>query len=427
MHYSRRTFARIAALSFLALPRLAQSGHAALAAGGTILPPKSGRLRPTARDLYRAHPGVEIAPLASRYHHCIHSYPGIEPYDRAGRRLLYAGFESPPQADIVIRDLRTGVEQAVATSNSTDYHTAAWQRWALDDTMVIFEQRDADGARQTWWVPSDGSVAAEPLSYLGGFSLRHVLGGGAIAYGSGTKPGGHAQVVRVDLARRSKEVVCDIRDLVSKLPADLKQDGLGYHFSHPVPDDREAWMFVKVMGQASGSRGSRFVAFFTVHLGSGRVVCHGSGISGHPIWDPVTGHIFNIRKPGPDAPSLTRELVLMDPDSTAMTEFVNDLIEGPGHPAPSPDGRWLATDAFWQGRETMIYLYDRSSPARWTLAMMPHTWSAQTVYDPSVVSRGQPHPVWAPDSRSLLINCNLGKNRYILHTIRGFADKSVRV
>jgi hypothetical protein len=40
------------------------------------------------------------------------------------------------------------------------------------------------------------------------------------------------------------------------------------------------------------------------------------------------------------------------------------------------------------------------------------------------VNRGQPHPIWSPDSRSLLVNCNLGGTRYVLHTVGGFADSA---
>jgi hypothetical protein len=325
---SRRAFVSAAASACVCLPRMARSAAA------------SGRLRPTARDLYGPHPHAEISPLGSRFRHCIHAYPGIDPYDRAGRRLLYAGFESPLHASIVVRDLQSGVEHEVATTNSADFHTAAWQRWVLDDTRVMFERRDRQGAREICWAPAEGDGAPEPLTYLSGYSIRHTLRRGTIAYGQGTDSRtGHAQVVRVDLARRTCDVVCDVREALAQLPAGLAVPGADYHFSHPVPDDAEQWMFVKLMAQVPGAGGSRYVAFFTRHLVSGKLICHGGAISGHPIWDPATGRIFNIQKPRAEAPSPTRELVLMDPATTAITAFVDDLIEGPGHPAPSPDGR----------------------------------------------------------------------------------------
>ena len=365
-------------------------------------------------------PGATVETLASRYRNCIHAYHGIDAWDAAGERLLYVGFEDTSRADLVVRDLASGAEMAIGSTNAVNYHTAAMQRWALDDAAVVFETNDADGVIQPCLVLAESGGRTEVLREFRGYEIRHVLAHGHIAYAQTRPVGGLAHVARLDLSTGQREVLFDANEIVALLAPDRREEGVEYFFSHPLARDDEEWMLFKLLARGSGDRPGREITFFTRHLASGRTIEH-PGVSGHPYWDPVTGKILNIVLGQTDDQPRYRELVLMDPATAEMDLFVPEWIEGPGHPSISPNGRWAATDSFWEGREAMVYLFDRKTGGKWRLATLDHTWGPQKVYDPSQVWRGQPHPVWSPDSRALLVNCNDAATRYHLRILRGFA------
>lgn len=87
----------------------------------------------------------KVTPLASRFTHSVHAYAAVDAWDRDGKHLLYAGFNNECEASIVARDLASGEERVLATTTRFDFHTAASQRWALDDTAIVFKSQMTDG------------------------------------------------------------------------------------------------------------------------------------------------------------------------------------------------------------------------------------------------------------------------------------------
>lgn len=350
-----------------------------------------------------------VSKLSSRFRHCVHGYHGVDPWDIPGQRLMYLGFDDLGQGSIVLRDRGSDEERVVAQTNEFDFHTAAGQRWVMNDSAILFRY-GSHGAKAGTGVASADGAGQEVLDWLGGRYVRQVLEhGNEVIAVSGPGEDGACRVELIDLVQRRIVPIVTVDDLVAELPERLllgHEAAVSYQIHHAVANGQRSRLFCKLMRQAEGQP-LRFLAFFVIDMNPRAVRCLGDHISGHPFWMADGRHILNIKRPGDG--SNNRWLVLVDAVSGADARLIDLPIEGPGHPSQSPDGTLVATDAFTaDGRQCPIYLIDLATGSVTEAARLPHHYVGTTEYDATKIHRSQPHPVWAPCSRRLLLNCNNG-------------------
>lgn len=360
-----------------------------------------------------------VTPVETRFRHSVHAYHGVQPWSRDGTHLLYFGFETLDEGHLVVQELRTGRETILGTTPIGDFHTAAKQRWVFDDTAVLFASPGAEGVTCPTLVFLERPGELQPLRRLAGRSIRSVCADGQHVLGAGEVAGeGPAAVELIDLRTEEIQTLVTAADAVAVLPEELRVPGASYHFNHPVFNPAETRLFFKLM-QHTPEKGTAYCAFFVMDRNDRRPRCFGNRISGHPHWMPDNRHILNVKSPRDGSDN--RWLVLVDSDTGEDHRVLDLPIEGPGHPSPSPDGDWIATDAFTRdGEQSPIYVLDPRAGTAREIIRLRHRFRGGRPYLPREVTRGQPHPVWSPDSRQLLVNCNEGGERMHLLLLHDF-------
>jgi hypothetical protein len=362
---------------------------------------------------------AQITVVETPFVHSVHTYFGISPWDRTGTRLLYLGFDDPnAEAHVVIRDLRTGKDTTVARTRDFNFHTAARQQWVLNDTAVVFATRGDDGRTYPAVVPVQAPHRVRVLKSLPGRSVRHVQRDTVHVLAYGSLAHANATIERINLETEKAETLMTVKQALAELPADLHDSrAAGYFFTHPVTNREESRMFFKLMkGFPDGKYA--FCAFYTLDMRSRKIRCLGNAISGHPEWLEDDRHILNIEstRDGTD----NRWLVRVDADSGRVERVFERRIEGPGHPAVSPAGRWMVTDAFTiDGSQSVIYLGDMKRGALHEIARLDHHFKGGRGIGHEI-TRGQPHPAWSPDGREVIINFNHAGQRMQLLRLRNF-------
>lgn len=363
-------------------------------------PPPSARLFPTPFRL------ASITPIETRYRHALHTYQGLCPWSPDGL-LLYAGFEEDGgMADLVARDFSTGQDIPLATSRAYDFHTAAWQQWILHGSAIAYN--DFAGESKQCLVRSRPDRTAGARAYPG-FHLRAVSASTLRGYGTQLDAqGAEIAAARVDFERGAIETFFTAEDAGTQLPPELAGSA-GLHINHFVPNTDETLAFFKLCKPAPhhkiAGQMDDWGAFFVVDLRSGAFRCLGNRVSGHPHWMKNGRHIVNVMQPldGSD----NRWLVTQDAMTGELHRLVDFPIEGPGHPALSPCGRYLATDAYTKTREICpVYLIDLTSGQMSEIARFAHSTRITDTYQPHTIMRANLHPVWSPDGRQLLVNVN---------------------
>ena len=363
--------------------------------------------------LRHTDPATRVVELDSIFRHNVHCYHGIDAWDRRGDRLLYLGFDRNDTASLVIREGRKGVERVIGQTRCFDYHTAAWQQWALDDTAVLFLAGEVDGSNRWALAPVDGSGPAQPVPALDGRMVRQVVDHGHQVWTYSQREIDQPQLIeRVDLRTMQAETILTAEDAYQRLPKGYRFPGQ-YSFSHPVPNPSGTRAFFKLMITPDG-RPTMHSAFFMLNIETGEISYHSREMSGHPFWVDDQ-RILNIVHTGDN---VHRALILIDCDTGDVDKITDSVIEGPGHPSLSPDGRTYVTDSFAnEMTESPIYLVDAETGVMREILRLNHRFTPtdpKVGYDPKVVTRGQPHPVWSPDGKRLLMHSNRGGTKYSL-------------
>lgn len=380
---------------------------------------ETSRVRPARRTL-----------LESRFRHCVHTYHGVQPFSADGQKLLYIGFDDIEQseASIVVRDLDSGEETVLASTNHFDYHVAAKQFWCLDDQYILFRTRHADGPSTPMLVPADRPGEVEPLTELEGAGFRHVADDGVHAYGGrvGMRGDGGREVICANLRERTVEKLFDVQDVLAIMPDDFAAPDEPFVFNHTVCNADQTRLFCKFLRNppwkpdAEGM--NQFGAFVVCDLQTRKLRSLGYRISGHPAWLPGGREIVNVMMPLDG--SNNRWFVRVDAETGDVRRILDSPIEGPGHPLPSPvSDTWVVTDAFTaDGVTSIIYLINMAHGAAREIARLDHRTQEQPSYDPMKIHRAHPHPAWSPDGRRVVCNCNHDGERMQLLMLDEFFD-----
>lgn len=361
---------------------------------------------------------AQVRHLGTPYAHSLHSYQGLTPWNPAGDKLLFAGLDENRQStDIVVRDLSSGKDTTVGESPRCDYHTAAYQQWILDGGAVIY--RDVqEGVKGSTITPVPGSTVSR--SFLPRLQIRAVSADTKHGYGySLDEP---ITAMRVDFSTGEIKHYFQAAEIAQYLPPDIKED-CEYSFSHFVPNADESLAFIKVSKpephRKRPGQMDDWGAFFVYDLHRHSFLCLGDRISGHPQWMPDGCRIVNIMQPldGSD----NRWLVIQNAITGEVRRLVDFPIEGPGHPVASPDGRFLATDAYLAHRQICpVYIIDLATRQMGEIARFSHSTKNTDTYQPGTIYRANLHPVWSPDSRRLLVNTNNGGTNLEMLVLENF-------
>jgi|GEM_PF-7132441 len=357
---------------------------------------------------------ARVTRVDTRFNHAVHAYHGIDAWSRDGSKLLYAGIDEPGRAVIVVRYMDTAEEVVLAENAPCNFHTAARQRWVFNDTAVCYGAQDDYDEHAPTIVCLDKPNQAFALEGLRGYGIRAICRDGVHA--SAAMAGDSPAVARVNLQDQSIQTLATAEECVRQLPSELSQSNAKYSFTHPVYSPDESRLFFKLMCMPAGEA-IRFCAFFVLHLEPRRLLCLGDRISGHPYWLNDNRHIINVKSPRDGSDN--RWLVLVDSETGTDRRVVDLPIEGPGHPSQSPCGRFISTDAFTpDGQACPIYLIDLQTGVAHEIARLDHKFEGGT--DQTAFNRGQPHPVWSPCGKKLLVNCNQGGTQYRLFVLEEF-------
>ncbi len=376
---------------------------------------------------------ARVTSVETPYKHALHAYQGLCPWSPDGSQLLYVGFsEVHDEADIVIRDLATGRDTLLGKTHKYDYHTAAYQQWGLDGQCIVYDDM-RDGLKSAVLADASGSGQSRCIK---GMHVRAVSPSGLRGYGglnvSGLNEqepsavGGSENVAaRLDLASGKVETLFSTQEAARHLPEELVDPACGWAINHCVANADESRVFFKLVRpdiiRTPPDQMDIWGGFFTYDINRSEFHCFGHRISGHPQWMPDGRHIINVMQPldGSD----NRWLVLQDTDTGDVERLVDWPIEGPGHPVISPDGRYLATDAYTANRLCCpVYVIELETGICREIARFEHHTKVTDTYQPHTLLRSNLHPVWSPDSRSLLVNVNDGASRLGMYLLEDFLD-----
>lgn len=342
-----------------------------------------------------------IRPLVSRFRHTVHAYFDKDPWDRAGRHLLYMAFDDPGEKFIVIQEEASGRETVLGPTQMNDLHGCAAQQWVLDDRAVLYAQ--APGNWVLVYTAAPGQVV--PVPALQETGVRQVLDHGAEVITT--------RIDKLNLETGQRTPLLNMEQALAELPDELRNAGAQYHFNHPVMNPERSRLFCKLMQSPPGP--TTFCAFYTFEIATGRVHCLGNRISGHPFWMPDNRHILNLRTERPATGDPARDhnnprfLVRVAADTGAVERLLDFEIEGPGHPSIAPDGRRVVTDIFpYDQSVSRLYVVDLEDREVFEVATLDHVFEGGAM---DSMTRAQPHPVWAPCGRRVLANCNHGGER----------------
>lgn len=349
--------------------------------------------------------------LNSQFRHILHAYHNECPWNPSMSHILYTAFDSVDGPGfVVIQELASGEETVLARTELFNCHTGAWTCWALDGRTVVFGTA-VDGRPCPALARIDSPGKPIILKQLAGYHLRSLSTDRRYLYahdgGHGPAPG-DASAVKIDLEKGGKNPLCAVGDVLKVLPERLRFHAVGYFLNHTVPNADGTRVYFKLMMRLPDG-GQKFNSFWVLNTENRKLHCHGDRISGHPAWLPDGRHILNIKHPmdGSD----NRWIVRVDCDTAEDERFLDFPIEGPGHPAVSPDGRSVATDAFTSdGLVSPVYLIDTASRSGREIIRLNHRFEGKTnpraANDMRRIARGQPHPAFSPDGNSLAVNWN---------------------
>lgn len=352
--------------------------------------------------------------LASRYKNTLHTYQAVDVWSADGKKLLYAGFDDYARCDIIVRAGEHGEEAVVATTGSFDYHCAAWQHWALNDEAVVFFGQERREAPCPSLVRVDAPFQIEPLTDLEDCLIRQTTnkGNGMVFYRH-PRQGVRLGLAGIyDLPTRTFTLRLDAEEVAAAVTSIERPDPGLTGFQHVVANPSGTRLFFKIDRRTPEGDAAGEASFLAFDMASRRIVDFGPGILGHPSWLDDR-YIVNIQ--GTRDGSNYRYLVAMDTEDGSVHRLLDTPITGPGHPCASPDGRWLVSDAFTANHETVIiYLLDLRTGVVREIDRFAHSGKISATspgYNPHVITRAHPHPVWSPDSRTILANNNFGGER----------------
>jgi Tol biopolymer transport system component len=377
----------------------------------------------------------------------IHRFFNTSPISPSGRYVALTQFpqedrlpDPGDRAAVVLVDLLTGERETVAETAGWDTQMGTHLQWGSDDSELFFNDVDTDTWRpygvtfdpQTdtrheldgtvYHVAPDGERVASP----------NLLGTRVTQDGYGVvvpedrlphhdEPPTDDGLFVTDVDTGEKTLLVSIAEIVETLDLegrDVYGPGSYYGFHVQWDSTGERLLFVLRYWPDEGD-------YWRWHPNLLTVRADGSDLSlalpstdwdrgGHHVaWIPGASRIsMNLQLRGDDRLSF----VSMRPDGSDLEPIV-DGIEGSGHPALHPDGRYLVTDAYpfedvaYDDGSVPLRLVDCRRSQERRLLRLPTEPAFSGPYDEL---RVDPHPAWGPDGRFVVCNAFLDGGRRVL-------------
>lgn len=372
----------------------------------------------------------------------IHRFFDTSPFSPSGR---YLGLTRLPAEDrlprpgepaqVVVVDLKTGVERVVAETRGWDTQLGAQVQWGGDDSQLFFNELDpatwtaygvrldpATGARTAlggtvYMVSPDGRLAASPDLVRIGTTQP---GYGVVVPPERLlerPPPGEDGVFVTDTATGRRRLLVSLEQVAELLPrpAEGDADVSCFHVKWS-PQGARLQFVVRVLGQAPGGRARMRAQLLTVRADGSdlRIAIPASEWAKgghHPNWCPDGEHVLmNLRLDGTNM-----RFVRARYDGSDLGELVPG-IEGSGHPTLHPNGRHLLTDAY--PREPVAFgdgtvplrLVDLETRSEQCLVRIP---VVPDFAGPRQELRVDPHPAWNRSFTRIAFNAWLDGSRRV--------------
>ena len=381
----------------------------------------------------------------------VHRFFDTSPFSPSGRYLGLTRFlfedrmpEPGDAAEVLLVDLETGEERAVARTKGWGTQLGAQVQWGADDTQLFFNDLDTEAWRPfgvmmdpfsgdrkelegtVYMVSPDGRRVASPCL------LR--TGATQVGYGVTAPP----EVVPVNRGASAEDgiYVTDTDTGTCRLLVSLKEmvetaepsfdpdeyadgDFFGFHVKWNLQGDR--LMFVLRWKPHGGGKLKHNVITTRTDGSDIRVAIPESewGKGGHhPNWCPDGETVMINLKP--DGETLRLVKARYDgSDFGTMTE----AVKGSGHPTLHPDGRHVVTDVYLH--EPLAY-GDGTTPIRWIdleegrEEVLIRINNDPPYPGPRKELRIDPHPAWDYDFRRIAFNgCAEGRRRVYVADLSG--------
>jgi hypothetical protein len=389
-------------------------------------------------------PKVPVYCVTPQSSSVIHRFFDTSPFSPSGRYLALTRFPFEDRlpipgdaAEILLVDLETGRQHAVAETRGWDTQLGAQVQWGSDDHSLFFNDLDV----KTWtpygvklnpftkeakklggtiyMISPDGEWAVSPCLLRTGVTQ---LGYGVIIpsenipknHGASSEDGLYLTNTRTG----KKSLLVSFQEIFDRaFPSDKKdkyKDGDFYGFHTKWNPQGTRLMFVvrwlpKSIGQP------RLNSVITMDVDGGNIhlaIPDSQWRKGghHPNWCPDGEHVMmNLNLHG-DGMRIVRAKY----DGTGLCAL-NDSLLGSGHPSMHPDERHILTDAYCH--EPLAFK-DGTTPIRWLdmeSGEEQHLVRIKTLpdYQGKVDElRVDPHPAWDRDFKRIAFNaCPNGKRQ----------------
>ena len=409
---------------------------------GALVPPVPSKHFPR---YTKYDPKVPVWCVTPNEGRVFHRFFDTSPISPSGRYLaatrLPAEDRTPEPGDaaqVVLVDLETGEERAVAESRGWDTQLGAQAQWGADDTQLFFNDMDTDAWRPfgvrldpstgerreldgtVYMASPDGRWAASPCLLR---TARTQPGYGVVAPLEAVPVNAGAPeddgLYLTDTETGERRLAASFRRIAEACPEEFDpeaEDYYGFHVKwNPQGDrlqfvvrgmnpDRERTLHARLITLRPDGSGIRVAVPARVWVG---------GVGNHPNWRPDGENVMmnlNLRGDGMRYVSVRYDGAGLH----AMTESVS----GRGHPTLHPDERHILTDTYVNEPAAFG---DGTVPIRWT-DRETHTeeclvriQSDPPFMGPKKQLRVDPHPAWGPEFRRVVFNgCPDGTRRVYL-------------
>jgi len=378
------------------------------------------------------HPLVPICCVTPRTPGAIHRFFDTSPFSPSGRTIALTRFpfeDRLPQpgdpAHIILIDLESGAERAVAETRGWDTQLGAQVQWGADDRSLFYNDLDVatwtpfgvrmnplTGERQAldgtvYMVSPDGTRAASPCLLRTGLSQ---VGYGVIA------PDEHLPRNRGASADDGVYVTDTRTGKCSLPPFDREKyqegDFYGFHVKWNPQGTRLLFVLRWVPWASERPLLNNVITMDVdggqIHVAMPDALWSRGGH--HPNWCPDGEHVMMNLATGEGL-----RFVRVRYDGTAL-QLLNPDILGSGHPTMHPDGRYIVTDVYC-GRKPLAF-DDGTTPIRWvdlqegTDQQLVRIRTQPNFSGPKKELRVDPHPAWDRTFTRFAFNaCPDGKRR----------------
>jgi len=383
----------------------------------------------------RFDPPVPIWCVTPASERTIHRFFDTSPFSPSGRYLGLTRLASERRlpepgdvADVVLVDLRTGEQRAVAETRGADTQLGAQVQWGATDAELYFndvdpgdwrpfgvrmdprtgERRELEGT--IYMVSPDGALAVSACLRR---TARTQAGYGVIV------PPEHVPVNQgapdddgvfvTDTRTGECRMVASIRKIVEAALDPSRWRGGDFYCFHTkfnAPGDRIMLVLRFVPRDSSAMRPQ--LVTMTADGEDIRLAIPASEWADkgghHPTWCPDGEHVMMNLRPG--GPGTDMKLVRARWDGSGLEPMAGKIV-GSGHPSLHADGRHVVTDEYQRGR---FAFEDGTVPIRWIdLAAGNETQLARIRTRPDWAGprnelRVDPHPAWDRGWRHVAFN-----------------------